>query len=143
MPVPSPWNTCAVHCMTRWPGAQLSQQYLGVLFTLAALSGYRHPACLRHLTITVTENSVSGPIETTKREIKVARILFGEGTDGVRCQPGTATSLHTRHCSSGAPCGPRLRALLLYGSAVWQGQLVPAFGEKNNFWIESQQKELN
>lgn len=130
MPVPSPWTAGAVHHITRWPRAQLSQHYRGVLLTLPALSGHWHPVCLRLPTIAVTRNSVSGLLQTTKGEIRKARILTREGT---RWRSG-ATLEQSPLCPRGA------RSFFLHASLCCR---FPAFGGENNLQVGSEQKELH
>lgn len=104
MPVPSPWNAWAVHHIPRWPAAQLSQHYLGVLFTPAALSGHRHPACFRSLTSTVTGNSASGLIQTT-RKYRRPGSCWGRAQMGLST-PGQPPSC-THYAAALSPPDPR------------------------------------
>lgn len=142
---PVSWNAGAVHHRTRWPGARLSQQYLGVLLTLPALSGHWPSACRKHLTIIVTESSVSDLTQTAKGQVKKGRIL----TRGTRCSSGANLEQPPLCPPSAVALGFPLLSkslvgvvLLLYVSAVLQGQPDLAVGGENNF-IRSQQKELD
>lgn len=95
MPVPSPGAAVqSVQHIPRWPGAQLSQHYLGVLFTQSALAGHWHPACLGYLTILVTEHSVSGLLQTAKGGQRRPGPLGVRAQMGPRCQLGAAASAH-------------------------------------------------
>lgn len=129
MPVPSPWTAGAVHHITRWPRAQLSQHYRGVLLTPSALSGHRHPASLRLPTIAVTRNSVSGLLQTTKGKYRRPESSLGKGPDGGQVQPWSSHLF--AHREGVFSCTPPLSCRLL------------AFGGENNLQVGSEQKELH
>lgn len=113
--------------------------------TPPALSGHQPPACRKPLTIIVTESSVSGLMQTAKGEVKKGRIL----TRGTRCSSGANLEQPPLCPASAVALGfPFLSkslvglVLLLYVSAVLQGQPDLAVGRENSF-IRSQQKELD
>lgn len=122
----------SVQHIPRWPGAQLSQHYLGVLFTRSALAGHWHPACLGYLIIAVTEHSVSG-LQTAKAGARGGPRRpdprRGRAQMGPRCQPGAAASDYR---ALGA-----LLSGLCWAARLWlsEGRMISRLSLNKNSWI--------